>query len=190
MSQRLKETMMGNPGCSKDIPEELSRQGSTENQHSQGLTIYLPREKVRNRVTRSGRLLHDLYTPHFYVIHSSRRTFYLRIEEIRVLGQGYILFRHKFNTTIKRIKFKTIVRGTKLYLLIPCDFDFEGAINADQYLVFLEIIPSKTSLVKLYHTTNSNTRSLKTIGTYNRKINEIQKPIDSMTSPTSYLLQN
>jgi len=113
--------MMGNPGCSKDIPEELSLQESTENQHTQGLTICLPREKVRNRVTKSGKLLYDLYAPQYYVIHSSRRTFYLRIEEISVLGQGYILFRHKFNTRIKRIKFKTIVRGpnyTYLYHVI------------------------------------------------------------------------
>jgi len=182
--------MMGNPGCSnwKDISEELSLQGSMENQHSQGLTIYLPRKKVRNRVNKSGKLLYDLYAPQFYVIQSSRRTFYLRIEENSVLGQGNIVFRHKFNTRIKRIKFKSIVEGTKLYLPIPCDF--EGTVHADQYLGSLEIISSKTSLVKLYHTTNSNTRSLKTIRTYNRRIKEIQKPIDSMASPISHLLQN
>jgi len=143
---KVKGTIMGNPGCSKqkDIYKEPSLQRIEQNQHSQGLTIYLPQEKVRNRVTKSCNLLYDLYAPQSYLIHSSRCTFYLQIEEIGVLGQGHILFYHKFNTRIERIKGKAIVRGTKLYLPTPCDF--ERTIDVDQYLGSRKIIPEKLQL--------------------------------------------
>ena len=192
MNQKLnyntKRTIVEKPGCSKqkDIPEESSLQRTTENQRNQGLTIYLPREKVRCRVTSAGNLLYDLYAPQSYLIHSSRCTSYLRIEEISVSGQGHIPFRHKFDTRIKRIKIKAFFRGTKLHLPIPCDF--KGTINAGKYLGSLKFIPSKTSIVHLYQNTNPNTRSPKTIRSYNSKINEIKKPIDSVVSQTQYSL--
>jgi len=178
----MKRTIVGKIGCSKqkDIPEESSLQRIMENQNCQGLTIYLPREKIRNRITKSGNLLYDLHAPQSYLIHSSRCTVYLWIEEISVLGQGYILFYHKFDARIKRIKRKDIVRGTKVYLPLPGDF--EGTINADQYLGSLKIILSKTSILKLYHNTNPCIRSPKNIGTYNSKINDIKKPIGSIIS--------
>jgi len=130
------EKIMEHSVCSRMeyMSEELSLK-TTKNlrdKNSPGLTIYLPREKVRRRATKSGSLLYDIYASQSYTIRPSRYTFYLRIEEISVLGQGCILFSHKLKTRLRRIKRKTIVRDTKLYL--PTPYDFEGTIKADQYL--------------------------------------------------------
>ena len=89
------------------------------------------------------------------------------------MGQGHILFKHKLDTRIKKRKEKAIVRNTNLHLPIPSAF--KGIIKADQHLGSLKIIPSKTSIIKLYHIANSDTRSPKTVGVYNGKINEIAK---------------
>ena len=86
LNYNTKRTIVKKPGGSKqkDISEESSPQRTIDNQRSQGLTIYLPREKERNTSTKFGNLLYDLYAPQSYLIHSSRCTFYFRIEEISV----------------------------------------------------------------------------------------------------------
>ena len=167
----MKRTMREHPECSnqKSIPERPFPQKTTDNQYSQGLIIRLPQEKVSNRITKHGKLLSDLYSPQSYLIPSSRCTYYLRIEEISVLGQTHILFKQKLDKRIRKRKKKAIVRNIKLYLPIPSAF--KGIIKADQ----LKIIPSKTSIIKLYYIANSGIRSPKTVGVYNGKINEIAK---------------
>jgi len=171
----MKRTILDHPEClnQESIPEQSFPQKTTDNQPSQGLIIHLPQEKVSKRVTKQGKLLYDLYAPQSYLIPSSRCTYCLRIEEISVIGKGYILFKQKLDTRIRKRKEKAIVRNTKLYLPLPSAF--KGLIKADQQLGSLKIIPSKTSIIKLYHTTNSDPGSSKTVGVYNGKINEIAK---------------
>jgi len=84
----MKRTMPEYSECSnqKSIPEKPFLQKTTDNLYSQGLIIRLPQEKVSKRVTKQGKLLYDLYAPQSYLIPSSRCTYYLRIEEISVLG--------------------------------------------------------------------------------------------------------
>jgi len=156
----------------KEICNKSPLPGSMENPPCQGLTIHLPHEKVRIRSTSCQNLLYDLYAPQSYLIRSSRCTFYLRIEEISVSGQGHIHFWHKLKTRLKKTRSKAIVRDTKLY--VPLPWDFEGTIRVDQFMVALKIIPCKTSMVKLYSFNSLNNQSPKTIGTYSSKINEIQ----------------
>jgi len=112
----MKRTMLEHPKCSnqKSIPERSFPQRNTANEHSQRLVIRLPQKKVRNRVTKHSNLLYDLYAPQSYLIPSSRCTYYLRIEEISVLGQGHIVFKQKLDTRIRKRKEKAIVRNTKL----------------------------------------------------------------------------
>ena len=155
----------------------------------QGLIIHLPQEKVSKRVTKQGKLLYDLYASPPYLIPSSRCTYYLLVEEISVIGNGYILFHQKIDTRIRKRKEKASVRNTQLYLPIPSAF--KGIIKADQQLGSLKIIPSKTSIIKLYHITNSDTGSSKTVGVYNGKINKIaKKNPDNSISKLPSLIQN
>jgi len=88
-----KRPIMKEPRCSKqkEICNKSPLPGSRENPPCQGLTIHLPCKKVRIRSTSCGNL-YDLYAPQSYLIRSSRCTFYLRIEEISVSGQGHIHF--------------------------------------------------------------------------------------------------
>ena len=171
----MKRTILEHPEAfkQKSMLEQPVPQKTTDNQPSQGLIIYLPQEKVSKRLTKQGKLLYDLYAPQPYLIPSSRCTYYLRIEEISVIGKGYIPFKQKLDTRIRKRKEKAIVRNTKLHLPIPSAF--KGIIKAGQQLGSLKIFPSKTSIIKLYHITDSDTGSPRTVGVYNGKINEIAK---------------
>ena len=124
--------------------------------------------------------MYDLYAPQSYLIPSHRCTCYLCIKEISVIGKGYILFKQKLDTKIRKGKRKAIVRDTKLYVPIPSDFD--GIIDADQQLGTLKIIPSKKSIIKLYHFVNLDTVLPTTVGVYNGKTSEITKQIPMTTS--------
>jgi len=99
-------------------------------------------------MTKGGSLVYEICALQTYRIQSSRWTFYLRINEISVFGLGYILFYNKLWTHSRRIKRKAIVKGTKLHLPIP--YDFNGEIYEDQCLGTLKIIPGKTYTIKLY----------------------------------------
>ena len=138
-----------------------------------GLLIHLTQEKVRKRISKQGNLLYDLCAPQSYLIPSNRCTFYLRIKEISVIGKGYILFKQKLDTKIRKGKRKAIVRNTKLY--VPISSDFYGIIDVDQQLGSPKIIPLKNSIMKLYHFDNSDTVSPRTVGVYNGKISAIAK---------------
>jgi len=170
-----KGTKLEHPGRSnqKSILERPFLPRTMNNPHSQGLLIHLPPEKVRKRITKQGNLLYDLYAPQSYLIPPHRCTFYLRIKEISVMGKGYILFKQKLDTRIRKGKTKAIVRNTKLYVPIPSDVN--GIIDVDQQLGSLKIIPSKQSIIKLYHFDNSDTVSPRTVGVYNGKISKIAK---------------
>jgi len=163
----------------KSILERPFLQGVCANPPSQGLVVHLPEAKVRKRITERGNLLYDLYAPRSYLIPVHKYTFYLCIKEIRVTGKGYILFKQKLNTKI-RGKRKAIVRNTQLHVPIPSDFG--GIIEADQQLGTLKIIPSKKSIIKLYHFVNSDPVPPKTVGVYNGKTSEIAKQIPKITS--------
>ena len=155
------------------IPMEqpLILKKDTNKSINRGLKVFLPCNNEIKRESTDTKLWYEIYAPQSYRISSSNRTFYLRINEIKVFGKGYILFFHKLPGRFRNTNRKAIVLDSKLRLPIP--YEFHREIMANQFLGNLKIIPARYSAVESYDIMVDYWKKSDTLGIYTCRVNEI-----------------